>query len=87
MKIRVKKLALLISLLLTFSGRCRSCRSFLLSISSGTMDGQSNLHSDVVLVPTPVQFDKQREKQCEGVSPFREPCLCPVLARGMICFL
>ena len=45
--------------MLTFSGRCRSCRSFLLSISSGTMDGQSNLHSDVVLVPTPVQFDKQ----------------------------
>jgi len=46
-----------------FSGRCRSCRSFLSStrsISSGTMDGQSNLHSEVVLVPTPVQFDKQR---------------------------
>ena len=42
------------------------------------MDGQSNLHSDVVLVLTPVQFDKQREKQCEVVSPFREPCLCPL---------
>jgi len=24
------------------------------------MDGQSNLHSEVVLIPTPVQFDKQR---------------------------
>jgi len=56
-----------------FSGWCRSCRSFLSStrsISSGTMDGQSNLHSEVVLVPTPVQFDKQIEKQCEGVSLF-----------------
>ena len=40
-----------------FSGWCRCCRSFLSStrsISSRTMDGQSNLHSEVVLVPTPV---------------------------------
>jgi len=40
-----------------FSWWCRSCRSFL----SSTMGGQSNLHSEVVLVPTPVQFDKQRK--------------------------
>ena len=43
------------------------------------MDGQSNLQCEVVLVPAPVHFDYQREKQCEGVRPFREPRLCPVL--------
>ena len=43
-----------------FLGWCRSCRSFLSStrsISSGTMDGQSNLQSEVVLVPRSVHFD------------------------------
>ena len=30
------------------------------------MDGQSNLHSEVVLVPTPVQFDKQRNSVKES---------------------
>jgi len=67
----------LISLCLIFLGGADPT-SFLLStwsISSGTMDGQSNLHSEVALIPnpTPVHFDKQREKQCGGASPFHEP--------------
>jgi len=34
------------------------------------MDGQSNLQSEVVLVPPSVQFDCQREKHCEVLVLF-----------------
>ena len=44
------------------------------------MDGQSNLHSEVVLVPVSVHVDHQREEQYKRACLFREPGLCPVLA-------